>query len=404
MPRYQLDDVQVDSLIAYLKTLGRDPVPGVDDAHLHLATIITPGVSPGRRHTMLAVLKAFFNDRGANTRNEPRRASHAPWHIDWKLEAYRELRLHTWSVSGPPDTWGAQLERLFAQQPVFAVVSGVGSGEWGPVHAFCEEYELPCLFPNTELPEIGAEGFYSLYFHQGMTLEARVVARYLIDHHPDSGPVLQVVSPEPEAETAAAVLRDSLMRSCDKVILPVIVAYPGADSWDALRARYQPGVVVVWARSPVIDSLLQEISSSHGATPVVIISGALAPLQTSFSGFPGPVYRVQTAATAQDRAHGEERVLAWMRSRNLNVEDTTIALNSYFAATITAGAIKNLVGKYSREYLIERIEHGTENSLSSGAYERLSLGPNQRFASKGAYIVPISGALAADENPLWIVP
>ena len=55
-------------------------------------------------------------------------------------------------------------------------------------------------------------------------------------------------------------------------------------------------------------------------------------------------------------------------------------------------AISHLVGNYSKEYLIERIEHETENKLNPGIFPSLSLGPGQRFAAKGNYIVSMGQA------------
>lgn len=60
---------------------------------------------------------------------------------------------------------------------------------------------------------------------------------------------------------------------------------------------------------------------------------------------------------------------------------------------------------FSREYFIERIEHAIENAVTTSVYPYLSLGPGQRFGSKGCFIAEFSGtaetlAPASD----WIVP
>ena len=64
-----------------------------------------------------------------------------------------------------------------------------------------------------------------------------------------------------------------------------------------------------------------------------------------------------------------------------------------------------MIDHFSQPYLIESIEHETENALNPGTYVRLSLGPGQRFASKGAYVVRMPGH-AAGLQPVssWIVP
>ncbi len=62
---------------------------------------------------------------------------------------------------------------------------------------------------------------------------------------------------------------------------------------------------------------------------------------------------------------------------------------------------------FSRDYFIERVEHMTEQSLSSSAiYPRLSLGPGQRFASRGSYVArfPKDGESMLMPVSEWIVP
>ena len=81
-------------------------------------------------------------------------------------------------------------------------------------------------------------------------------------------------------------------------------------------------------------------------------------------------------------------------------------MNAYLAATVTGMAVAHSMDTYSREFVVERLEHrmGTANELS--IYPRLSLGPGQRYASKGSYIVRVGGADDSQLEPLsdWIVP
>lgn len=404
MPRYVLDDAHIDALIAYLKTLGAAPSPGVDAGSLHLATAVTPGVKAEARDSMLQVLRAFFQDRNAHTRNEPGRAARAPWHLDWKFEAYREIRLHVWEIDGPPATWAAQLERAYAARPVFAMVGGIGAGDWRPVHEFCETHELPCLFPNTALPAIVPGDFYSVYFSAGMTLEGRVAARFLAERGWDEGPVLQLVDDDPAGAAAAAALRTALPSPPDDVPLSALTGHPGGDAWQALRRRYRPRVVVAWAPAAAIQPLLTAIAAHPDAAPVVLLSATLAGQPAPPSALGGRVFAIHPTALPGEPARGEARIRAWMNRRDIHPADPAIAMNAYFAATVTAGAVRMLVGNFSREYLIERVEHAAENALTSGAFPRLSLGPDQRFASKGAYVVPLEERGAEAAHAEWIVP
>jgi hypothetical protein len=58
----------------------------------------------------------------------------------------------------------------------------------------------------------------------------------------------------------------------------------------------------------------------------------------------------------------------------------------FTASNVYAG----LDDRYSREYLIETIEHEIENQLNPGTFPRLSLGPGQRFAAKGADVFSLA--------------
>jgi hypothetical protein len=61
---------------------------------------------------------------------------------------------------------------------------------------------------------------------------------------------------------------------------------------------------------------------------------------------------------------------------------------------------------YSREFFLERMEHLLGTSVETSIYPRLSLGPGQRYASKGSYIVAVAGAQDSEIHPVsdWIVP
>jgi len=77
------------------------------------------------------------------------------------------------------------------------------------------------------------------------------------------------------------------------------------------------------------------------------------------------------------------RMGAWLRARNVPPADERIQANTYFAATIAGDALAHMDENFSRDYFIERVEHMTEQSLFPSVYPRLSLGPGQRFASRG---------------------
>jgi hypothetical protein len=110
--RYTLGDEDGAALATYLRSLSAAPPPGVDDATVHLATIITPGVSASRRASMLDVLRTYVRHKNAGTRNETARRERGPWDMRQHYENYRSWVLHEWNLQGGPGEWAAQLAEL----------------------------------------------------------------------------------------------------------------------------------------------------------------------------------------------------------------------------------------------------------------------------------------------------
>ena len=75
MPRYDLTDAQLDSLLFYLKTLQSNPSPGVTTREIHFATVVSGSVDSGSRDAFLDVLNAFFEQKNRETRHESDRAA-----------------------------------------------------------------------------------------------------------------------------------------------------------------------------------------------------------------------------------------------------------------------------------------------------------------------------------------
>ena len=232
----------------------------MDGETIDFATVITEGVDPGRRKAMLDVLEGYVRWKNAETRHSAARLGFSPWYRDEFHGSYRQWRLHVWDLHGPASTWPAQLAAYYQAQPVFAVLSGLGEGSWRPVHDFCERAEIPCLFPNTDLPVVYPPGIYSLYLSAGLTVEARVLGRYLSD---SSERIVQVYRDDDEGRTPAHALREALGAGASLIDRPVP---PGRaltpTFWKRLVGETRPAVLVLWlgpedavALAPSADAL-----------------------------------------------------------------------------------------------------------------------------------------------------
>jgi hypothetical protein len=53
---------------------------------------------------------------------------------------------------------------------------------------------------------------------------------------------------------------------------------------------------------------------------------------------------------------------------------------------MTGEALAHLMDSFSRDYFVETVEHQVSGTLLASSYPPLTLGPDQRFASKGLYL------------------
>lgn len=179
MPRYALGEADAQALQAHLERLSVQWSPGVTADTIHLASVIAPGADLERRAVFVQMMEAAVRQKNMNTvggrRVQGRRNMVSP--AEHMQQTERQWTLDIWQLEGDPSTWGAQLAARQAERPAFALVSGLGTGEWGPVHAFCETQHVPCWFPSIDQPP-AEPGRYALYFHRGLALEADVLAAH----------------------------------------------------------------------------------------------------------------------------------------------------------------------------------------------------------------------------------
>ncbi len=404
MPHYALDDTAMSVLIDYLKQLPTRWAPGVGDKVLDFATIITPDADPVKRQGMLAVLQQYFIDKNAAVRSEsPALHSSRPM----MFRVLRQWQLHVWELTGPPDTWEAQLDRKLVAEPVFAVLSGLGGSTWEPVHRFCERQALPCLFPNVELPVDAERDFYSVYFSRGVLLEAQLIARRLSEPSANSKPrrLIQIFRAGDVGEAGARAL-DATMKSAQWVTVARGLKPGGTDRelGKALNDVRADDALVLWLRAADVSTL----EKVRPGTSNVYLSGLMGGLETM--PLPAAWRPVSLLAYGFDlpvkRRVRLDYPLGWFRIRQIEVVSLQVQADTYLACGLLAETLKHMVDAFVRDYLVERTESMLEHRVITGYYPRLTLAPGQRFASKGGYLVhftePAGLRIVADGD--WIVP
>lgn len=407
MPRFSLSDADLAALIAYLRQLDQNRVPGVDDGTLHLATIITPDADPRKRQGVLAVLKQFFADRNVRQPMMPAHmfSSGKTAFSKSMFRSHQQWQLHVWELSGPPSGWQKQLEKFLAREPVFAVVSGLGGTTWAPVHDFCEAAALPCLFPNVDLPVDREGDYYALYFSKGVLLEAGLIANQLLDGSAPMHSVLQVYRAGDVGEVAARTLAMQLKQQGVETSSVALAADAPAEALATTLEHATPSDrQVLWLR-PTDLAALPLRPPGNG---VVYMSGLMGDLENT----PLPLaWRDQTQMAYPFDLPDARRVrvnfaLGWFALRKIAVTALQVQADTYLACGLLSETLNHMADNLVRDYLMERMQDLLEHRIVTGYYPRLALANGQRFASKGGYMVHFADAssrrLVAEQG--WLVP
>lgn len=414
MPRYQLGDEDTRHLIAYLKTLATNRAPGVTSTTIHFATVVAGSVGRDKRAAMLDVMEAYLRRKNDETRGLLSRPGSSPYHMDEFYDSLRIWELHVWELKGRPETWGAQLESFYRERPVFALLGGIGAGDWSAVHDFCERREVPCLFPNTELPPGKEDAAYSLYLYGGLNVEAEALARHLVETFDDASGsrVIQVFRRGTSGEAAARLFRDASRREGLSNLRERVIESGSELSnefWERLVRDERPNALVLWLGRDDLKGLAEAHSLERSGAEIFLSAGTLdgeTPAPALPANFRRRVRLVYPFALPQAESVHAFRVRAWLRSRGVERSHERIQANTHFALSITDHALMRLLQNYSRDYFIESVEHETENMPNPGVFPTLSLGPGQRFASRGSYIVKLPDSQTGRIEPVsgWIVP
>jgi hypothetical protein len=163
---------------------------------------------------------------------------------------------------------------------------------------------------------------------------------------------------------------------------------------------------VLWLSEPNLDELALLVGDSKELNHVFLSSS----LRGHDTDVPTVLSRRVNLVHPFEIPRNEPRTLVrlnnWLDSRDLARRDPRIQADAYFAVMFLGRGMKHIKQNFSREYLIEVLEHALDNATFASVYPRVSLGPGQRFASKGSYILGLSSGADPEWLPIsdWIIP
>lgn len=396
MPLYNLEDSDMAIMVHYLNNLSAEIAPGVDATTIHFATVVTEGVSVEDRQTMLSTLQAHIDAQNSQSRHQENRAISGPFYKTEMYQAYRRWDLDVWDLKGPENTWPAQLQTYYQNQPVFALLGGLASGSWQPIHEFAEQNKIPTIFPLTDFPVISETDWYTLYFSKGYYQEGEAAARYLhIVENIDPEAKVVIVSRE-SRETKDLI--QGFTENWHKYQRPVpelLEVAPGkkltAQFWKQMINTSQPTFLILWLNSDDLE-YIESVPRNEKQPVKIFLSSEM--LEYSFADIPDilrdNVYLTYPLSMPGENKRGKLVVKSWLKARDIPVTDFEMQSRIYFLGWMLTGAVKHMRSEFFREYFLEGYDMMTDQDYAIAVYPRLTFGPGQRYASKGCYIVQLT--------------
>ena len=166
-------------------------------------------------------------------------------------------------------------------------------------------------------------------------------------------------------------------------------APPSANFWETLYRERGPGIVLAWLGPDDLKNLGSGAGVGPATPSLVILSDTLS--GDGAYSVTGPIRQqvrvVSLLELPERRERGLLRLRTWVKPRGIEINHPRVQADAFLAATLAGSAVKHMRRNFSREYMIEIVEHGLDNSVFRSVYPQLTLGPNQRLASKSAYIL-----------------
>jgi hypothetical protein len=396
MPRYPLSDYDMDILIRYLELLSSEYSPGASSSEFKFATIITDDVSGDERQALLLPLQKFIAHKNQQMAmyNDFIKFGYVPT-IDMRY-SFRQASLDIWELKGPPETWRKQLAAYYAEKPVFVVLGGISNGDWRPIHDFCEEQRLPCLFPITDFPVLSESGWYTYYFNRGYAQEGEAVARYLnqLETLPDETPILQIVQDSRVGKSLATSFQNIWNELGRQTVTSVTLTAGQLVDEAALSnllIKHKPGILILWTDAELLPNLPALISQLPAQGMVFVSSSYLgkktAAIAETIRNRVYITYPYRLTPYVGPKTGGHDSKVPVMTGAKDFGDRRIVSRSTTMLHQATLQGLNLIYDNLYRDHLLDVMS--MQMDLTVRDYERLSFGPGQRYVSKGCYIIQL---------------
>jgi len=400
MPRYKLSNDEISALATYLKGLSASSSPGVDSKIIRFATVVSEAEDKDIRDAVLSVLRTYVDDKNRQTRLEGQRLDRGTTPASRLPTVFRKWVLDVWVLKGASESWPEQLERYYKSAPVFALLGGIATDNWKLIGQFCENHEVPCLFPSTSLPLAEEGDFYSLHFSQGLLLEANLIASHAVSNNFKS--VIQVYCDsvtKPVADSLSLQLKSQNV-TVQEIVFDCRKPLPVKELVKQIDSKPE-AAVILWLKENQFSVLVNILAENRVYMSSTLLNGKS---NLKLPSLPVSVYLAHPFNLPDKVDSALIRFKVWARSRKIDVRYPRIQSEAFFACLAANDAVSHLGRFLIRDYMLDMLDHAQPLAAYIPIHPRPTIGPGQRFLTKGGYILTTQNGKLTTKDATWILP
>lgn len=376
-PRYEMEREDLEDLLAYIKILGREPVPGVTEDQVRVG-ILLPGRGPlaetGREvRTLLEGFFADVNERGALYRRAlilvP--ASFDPSKAGDDLAAAREL---------------------VTRGEVFCFLANLGVPTDGEAAKFLAGEKVPVVAPLLAAPEGGfGTDRYTFHILSSVRDQARVMVDFLAEDLKMAGsPAGILYAADRHGEGGAAGVREQAKRHGLRIGAEIPFA-PGELSPDKAVSRFRKegvGAVLYFGGGRDAMAFARE-AGRQGWSPVLLAPAQLVG-NTLFSvpeEILGGVYLAVPFTPPPPDSRGMADLVRIGEKHGVARRHLAFQVVAYAGAKLLEDGLKRAGVSVTRERFVDAIENLWK--YETDVTPPLTYSPNRRAGTAGAAMIRV---------------
>ncbi len=371
-PRYEMTEADLADLVAYLKVLGRESVPGITDGEVRVGILLPErGPLAEAGNAVRGLLATYFED------------------VNGRGGLFRR-RLTLVPVPFDPAQQGAAATAVktpIESEDVFCFLGNLGIPPEDEAARLLSASQVPVLAPLLIAPE-GGFGMDRGTFHIYASVrdQARVMVDFLAQEGKQQGQVLALLfASDPSGEAGAAGVREQAKRLSLPLATEISFAPGRLSAPDAVRRLEETSANTVLFFGPGGDALalLQEATRRNRhpmfLAPAPMVGGSLLAAPPSLTA---AVYLASPVATPDPASRGMVEFSRLVGKAKVAGESRSFQLLAYAGAKLLEEGLRRAGRDVTRPRLVDAL--GSLREFPTGVTPPLTYTENRRAGAAGA--------------------